>query len=99
MNNKPLIVGAGELLWDSLPSGKQLGGAPANFAYHPQQLGAQGSVISAVGDDKNGIEIINLLTNKGMKVSCVTKINGTPTGSVSINVNSEGVTDFIIQIV
>ena len=37
--NDPLIVGIGEILWDVLPEGKKLGGAPSNFAYHVSQLG------------------------------------------------------------
>ncbi|MHC4676712.1 MAG: carbohydrate kinase, partial [Planctomycetota bacterium] len=40
------LVGLGEILWDMLPTGKQLGGAPANFAYHAQALGAKGVVVS-----------------------------------------------------
>jgi fructokinase len=95
--DKPIFIGAGELLWDLLPSGKQLGGAPANFAYHAQQLGAQSYVISAVGNDKNGEEIIDLLIQKGMNVSYISKIDGFPTGTVSVNLNNEGVPDFVIH--
>jgi fructokinase len=51
------VIGIGEVLWDLLPSGPQLGGAPANFAYHASQLGAQAQVITRVGDDKRGREI------------------------------------------
>ena len=52
MNNT--IVGMGEVLWDMLPEGKQLGGAPANFAYDASQFGVDSRVISAVGDDRLG---------------------------------------------
>ena len=55
---QPIIVGLGEILWDMLPGGKQLGGAPANFAYHAHALGAKGSIVSAVGADEQGQEII-----------------------------------------
>lgn len=48
------IVGIGEVLWDVFPSGKKLGGAPANFAYHAAQFGHEGLVVSAVGLDRNG---------------------------------------------
>lgn len=95
--DKPIVVGAGELLWDLLPSGKQLGGAPANFAYHAQQMGAQGFIISAVGNDENGDEIIDLLINKEMNVSGISRIDRFPTGTVTVEVNSEGVPDFIIH--
>ena len=46
-----LVVGMGEALWDVLPEGKKLGGAPANFAYHISQFGLNSRVVSAVGDD------------------------------------------------
>lgn len=44
-----LVVGIGEVLWDILPEGKKLGGAPANFAYHVSQFGLDSIVVSAVG--------------------------------------------------
>ena len=53
---KPYIVGLGEVLWDVLPEGKQLGGAPANFAYHVSQFGHDALAISAVGNDALGDE-------------------------------------------
>jgi fructokinase len=52
------VAGIGELLWDMLPQGKQLGGAPCNFAYHAFQAGCEAFVISAVGKDKLGDEIL-----------------------------------------
>ena len=58
MNNNEVIVGLGEALWDVLPEGKKLGGAPANFAYHVSKFGLACCVVSAVGDDRLGDEII-----------------------------------------
>ena len=58
------VIGIGELLWDILPSEKKLGGAPCNFVYHAQQQGANGMVISAVGDDNLGMEIMDVLKEK-----------------------------------
>ena len=55
------VAGLGEILWDLLPEGKKLGGAPANFAYHAQTLGAKSYVVSTVGNDSLGVEIINQL--------------------------------------
>ena len=49
-----IIVGMGEALWDVLPEGKKIGGAPANFAYHVSQFGFDSRVVSAIGDDKLG---------------------------------------------
>ncbi len=54
----PVMVGIGEILWDVLPHGRQLGGAPANFAYHASQLGSEGVVVSSVGRDDDGARII-----------------------------------------
>lgn len=61
---KQYVVGIGEVLWDMLPNGRKIGGAPANFAYHVSQFGLDGCVVSAVGDDALGDEIVNVLTSK-----------------------------------
>lgn len=53
-----IVVGIGEALWDVLPEGKKIGGAPANFAYHVSQFGLPSCVVSAVGDDELENEII-----------------------------------------
>ncbi|WP_302067940.1 PfkB family carbohydrate kinase, partial [uncultured Duncaniella sp.] len=58
------VVGLGELLWDVLPEGKKLGGAPANFAYHISQFGLNGVAVSAIGDDELGREIVSVLEGK-----------------------------------
>ena len=56
-----IIVGMGEALWDVLPEGKKIGGAPANFAYHVSQFGFDSRVVSAVGEDKfSSISLPNL---------------------------------------
>lgn len=55
--NNTIVVGIGEALWDVLPEGKKIGGAPANFAYHVSQFGLDGRAVSAVGEDKLGTEI------------------------------------------
>ena len=56
------VIGVGEVLWDLLLTGPQLGGAPANFAYHAHALGAQAQVITRVGNDDYGREIIRRFT-------------------------------------
>ena len=60
------IIGLGEILWDVLPDGKQLGGAPANFAYVSNALGNRGIVLSRVGDDEFGREILDALNTKNL---------------------------------
>ena len=57
MKEKPVIARIGELLWDVLPSGKQLGGAPCNFVFHAMQAGCDSYVISAIGNDLSGVEL------------------------------------------
>lgn len=66
-NNK-FVVGIGEVLWDVLPEGKKLGGAPANFAYHVSQFGLNSRVVSAIGNDKLGAEIERDFLKKVSKV-------------------------------
>ncbi|MDE6126203.1 MAG: carbohydrate kinase, partial [Muribaculaceae bacterium] len=63
---KDIVVGMGEALWDVLPEGKKIGGAPANFAYHVSQFGLPSCVVSAVGDDPLGNEILENFTSKGL---------------------------------
>lgn len=83
------IIGIGEILWDVFETGKTLGGAPANFAYHAAQAGANGIVISAVGNDAPGDEIIEFLNQKKLKAKI--QRNNHATGNVLISLNSNGV--------
>ena len=76
MNNN-VVVGMGEALWDVLPEGKKIGGAPANFAYHVSQFGLPSCVVSAVGDDALGDEILENLTSKRcliLRVPCRSRL-------------------------
>lgn len=66
-NNNKFVVGIGEVLWDVLPEGKKLGGAPANFAYHVSQFGLNSRVVSAIGNDKLGAEIERDFSEKGLE--------------------------------
>ena len=63
-----LIVGLGEALWDCLPEGRKIGGAPANFAYHASQFGFEAYAVSAVGNDALGDETIEALKSNGLKI-------------------------------
>ena len=62
-----IVVGMGEALWDCLPEGKKIGGAPANFAYHVSQFGFDSRVVSAVGIDADGDEILDVFAQKGLR--------------------------------
>ncbi len=89
------VVGLGEALWDMLPTGKQLGGAPANFAYHVSQLGLPGHAISAVGDDELGREIVNKLSQKELAFTLPT-VNY-PTGTVQVTLDAAGIPQYEIK--
>lgn len=78
------LIGIGEVLWDLLPAGRQLGGAPANFAYHAHALGAQACMISSVGRDSLGREIISRLMNMGLSEETIQIDNTAPTGTVTV---------------
>ena len=91
------MVGIGEVLWDILPEGKKLGGAPANFAYHAQALGAQGHVVSAVGDDSAGEEILNELQERELAGEYIQVDRDHPTGSVDVTLDKNGKPDYIIH--
>lgn len=88
------IVGIGEILWDVFGNKKSLGGAPANFVYHASQFGFEGYVVSAVGDDDLGSEIVENLRVKGLRHH--TFRAPYPTGTVSVVLNSEGVPQYTI---
>jgi len=91
------VVGLGELLWDLLPDGKQVGGAPANFAYHAQALGARGAIVSCVGDDALGHEIVERLRGFGLDVDRVAVDGAHPTGTVSVELDGQGKPDYTIH--
>ena len=95
--NAPLLVGIGEILWDLLPEGKQLGGAPANFAYHTAALGGQGAVVSRVGRDGLGDEILRRLDELGVDRGCVSVDPSHPTGTVTVDLDSRGVPAYVIH--
>ncbi|UCC21954.1 MAG: carbohydrate kinase [Planctomycetota bacterium] len=94
---KFIMVGLGEILWDMLPEGKQLGGAPANFAYHAQALGGQGVVVSCIGDDDLGKEILGCLDEMKLDSKYVAVDGGHPTGTVTIRLDENGKPDYIIH--
>jgi len=92
-----MIVGIGEILWDMLPSGKVIGGAPANFAYHTQELGESSVVVSCVGKDELGREIISSLENMDMSTEFLYVDKTHPTGLVSVKINREGDPTYLIE--
>ena len=92
---KQLIVGLGEALWDCLPEGRKLGGAPANFAYHANQFGHDSIAISAVGDDVLGQETLDEFDKKAVK-HLMPKVDY-PTGTVQVELDGEGIPTYDIK--
>ena len=90
-----VIVGLGEVLWDMLPEGKKIFGAPANFAYHVSQYGFDGCVVSAVGDDKLGNEILESFNNR--RLNYLIQRVPYPTGTVQIELDEAGIPCYEIK--
>jgi fructokinase len=93
---RPLVVGLGELLWDLFPKGKQLGGAPANFAYITALLGDCAVVASRVGDDRLGQEALWHLKSNGLNINHVQRDAQHPTGTVKVEVDAKGQPEYHI---
>ena len=90
-----LVVGMGEALWDMLPEGRKLGGAPANFAYHVSQFGLDSRVVSAVGDDELGDEILTNFAEK--QLECLIEKVPYPTGTVQVTLDAKGIPCYEIK--
>ena len=91
------VVGVGELLWDLLPYGAEVGGAPSNFAYHAHALGAQAQVISRVGNDRYGHEIIRRIKAMGLPAGGVQVDESAPTGTVTVSLIGDGIPEYTIH--
>lgn len=89
------VVGMGEALWDVLPEGKKIGGAPANFAYHVSQFGLPSCVVSAIGDDEFGREIVENFTSKGLN-QLIAEVPY-PTGTVQVEIDPAGIPQYEIK--
>jgi fructokinase len=90
MSTSHTVVGLGEILWDLLPSGKRIGGAPANFAYCSHLLGENAIVVSRVGNDLFGREIREELAKFGVSDQFVQADALHPTGMVQVRLDSAG---------
>ena len=93
--NKRYVVGLGEVLWDVLPDGKKLGGAPANFAYHAGQFGLDTLAVSALGKDALADETIAALDERGLKY-LLPRVDY-PTGTVQVTLTVDGIPTYEIK--
>jgi fructokinase len=92
-----MILAFGEVLWDLLPSGKQLGGAVANCAFRLQQLGNEVMLVSKLGSDDLGAEARRILTEKGLSCTCIQTDSNYPTGTVDVTIDNAGDADYVIN--
>jgi fructokinase len=91
------VFGLGEVLWDLLPSGPQLGGAPANFAFHVAGLGTPAAVVTRVGRDGLGDRVTATLTGLGLATTLVQTDPELPTGTVAVTLSPAGIPDYVIH--
>jgi fructokinase len=96
MKEAPIVVGLGEILWDLLPSGRQLGGAPANFAYCSHLLGNRSVVVSRVGTDQLGTDVMRQLQQAQLGDDLVQSDPVHPTGTVNVEIDHAGQPKFEI---
>ena len=92
----PVIVGIGELLWDVMPTNTRLGGAPANFAIHCQSLGGKSAIISSVGNDKPGKEILSQLRDANINTNYINTCDH-QTGWVDVTIDNNGIPEYTIH--
>ncbi|MBD5311489.1 MAG: carbohydrate kinase [Muribaculaceae bacterium] len=92
---KKYVVGMGEALWDVLPEGKKIGGAPANFAYHVSQFGLDSCAVSAIGDDELGKELLDNFNKVGLNYNIATVPYAT--GTVLVELDPAGIPQYNIK--
>ena len=94
---RPRILCFGEVLWDCLPSGPLPGGAPLNVAYHLHRLGAEALVVSAVGRDAPGGEMLAHLAVCGLSTEFIARHDSLPTGTVGVELGADGQPSYVIH--
>lgn len=95
MMDRKKVVSIGEIVWDVLPSGKQLGGAPLNFAFFAKELGAESYAVSAVGNDPLGEEALEVASATGVNLDYI-QHNDLPTSRVLVSLDAKGIPQYEI---
>lgn len=94
--NRPFVVAAGELLWDLLPGGRQLGGAPGNVVLHARSLGAEVALVSRVGRDPLGDEALARMSESGLPTATLQRDPEAPTGTSAVAIDGDGQPHFTL---
>ena len=84
------IVAIGEALWDVFPDRRRPGGAPCNVAFHASRLGDRGAIVTRVGTDAGGDELVGYLRQRGVDTGCVQRDPTRPTGTVLVTLQDAG---------
>lgn len=92
-----IVIGLGELLWDVFPEGRRAGGAPANFAFHANQLGCRGLPASRVGIDEMGDDLVAGLQRQGISTELIQRDATFPTGTVTVELDAGGHPSYTIH--
>ncbi len=95
-NSRPVVIGLGELLWDVFPDGRRTGGAPANFAFQAGQLGCRAVLVTRLGADAAGDDLLSALPDQGMDLSQVQRDPALRTGEVTVSLK-DGHPEYIIH--
>jgi fructokinase len=97
VSTTPVVVGLGELLWDCFGETRRPGGAPANVAFHADQLGCRGVVCSRVGSDPLGDEFAKFLADQGLTTDYLQRDPERPTGRATVDDSAPGHPEFTIH--
>ncbi|KOS05695.1 carbohydrate kinase [Flavobacterium akiainvivens] len=97
MDSKIKAVSFGEVLWDVFGTEKKIGGAPLNLALRMQSLGCDAAMISAIGNDHDGQNIIDYVQGKGLDTAGIVTVEGYPTGLVQVHLNEHGSASYDIS--
>lgn len=92
MTSTPALLGLGEFLWDCFPDRRLPGGAPANVAFHAQQLGLKAAIVTRVGCDESGDDLCRLLTSQGLGLDLVQRDPHHATGTVTVELGHDKTT-------
>lgn len=97
MNDNLNIVCLGEVLYDVFPTHKKIGGAPLNVALRLASLGVNAQIISRIGNDEIGKELLEFIQANNVSIDTIQIDNAYPTGEVQVQLDSNGTATYTIK--